>query len=301
MYYRRKIILGLLETFGGKIDKIAFQKLLMILSKSQDKPAYEFVPYKFGGVSFRAYADIRTMIKYEQIIEDESTQKGNKPAWIKSDKDDYFPLLKKNDQLLLNYIKDKFNNYSTDDLILYTYRKYPFYAINSTIAEKVLTPKELKKVNDAKPHSTKKALYTIGYEGISQEHYLNKLIKNDIKILCDVRKNPLSMKYGFSKNQLKNACSSLEIDYIHLPKLGIDGKKRKNLINQCDYERLFEEYNQSLNSEDASEAIKELILLLNQHQRVAITCFEANIHQCHRKHLANKVNIKNKKFEVIHI
>ncbi|WP_200885350.1 DUF488 family protein [Jejuia pallidilutea] len=52
-------------------------------------------------------------------------------------------------------------------------------------------------------------LFTIGYEGISLEHYLNKLIRNNIKLLCDVRKNALSMKYGFSKSQLKNACEGV--------------------------------------------------------------------------------------------
>jgi hypothetical protein len=39
-------------------------------------------------------------------------------------------------------------------------------------------------------------IYTLGYEGISLEAYINKLIKNDVKLLCDVRKNPLSRKFG---------------------------------------------------------------------------------------------------------
>ncbi|WP_348602891.1 DUF488 family protein [Bartonella tribocorum] len=41
--------------------------------------------------------------------------------------------------------------------------------------------------------------FTIGYEGKSLENYLNCLLENNIKILCDVRKNPISRKYGFSK------------------------------------------------------------------------------------------------------
>jgi len=52
-------------------------------------------------------------------------------------------------------------------------------------------------------------LFTIGYEGISLEEYFNRLIKNDVKVLVDVRNNPLSMKFGFSKTQLKRFCEKL--------------------------------------------------------------------------------------------
>ena len=48
MYYRRKILLALLEAFDNKLDKISLQKLLMLLSKEQLKPDFHFVPYKFG-------------------------------------------------------------------------------------------------------------------------------------------------------------------------------------------------------------------------------------------------------------
>jgi len=296
MYYRRKIILSLLEEFGGKLKKIDFQKLLMILSAKQDKPAYEFVPYKFGCFSFQSYADIRTMIKYEQILENT-----NDECWVKNDKINYFQMLKDRDQFLVKKIKEKFENYSSEDLIKYTYREYPYYAIKSTIAEKVLTKSELKDVEKEIPVNNQKALFTIGYEGISQENYLNKLIKNDIKVLCDVRRNALSMKYGFSKNQLLKACTGLGIEYFHIPEVGIESNKRKELKSQKDYDELFASYNMTLRNDHSVKGINEIIELLNQNERVAITCFEANIHQCHRKHLAIKLVKKLKRFDLVHI
>jgi len=296
MYYRRKIILSLLEEFGGKLKKIDFQKLLMILSAKQDKPAYEFVPYKFGCFSFQSYADIRTMIKYKQILENT-----NDECWVKNDKIDYFQMLKDRDQFLVKKIKEKFENYSSEDLIKYTYREYPYYAIKSTIAEKVLTKSELKDVEKEIPVNNQKALFTIGYEGISQENYLNKLIKNDIKVLCDVRRNALSMKYGFSKNQLLKACTGLGIEYFHIPEVGIESNKRKELKSQKDYDELFASYNMTLRNDHSVKGINEIIELLNQNERVAITCFEANIHQCHRKHLAIKLVKKLKRFDLVHI
>jgi len=298
MYYRRKIIFGLLEVFDGKLKKTDFQKLLMILSKHQEKPSFEFVPYKFGCFSFQSYADIRTMIKYEQIVEEKSDPES---FWVKDDPTNYYLTLKKKDQLILDYLKSKFSNFSTEDLIKYTYRKYPYYAINSVIAEKLLTTEELKEVHKKQPSNNIKALYTIGYEGISQEHYLNRLIQNNIKVLCDVRRNPLSMKYGFSKNQLLKACKGLGIEYVHIPEVGISSDKRKKLNTQKDYDELFEEYNNVLTEETSITGIEKIKTLLEKNNRIAITCFEANIHQCHRKHLAINMIKKTSEFKIIHI
>ena len=61
MFYRRKIILALLEAFDNELEKIKFQKLLFLLGKQQEKPEYDFVPYKFGCYSFSANADVIAM------------------------------------------------------------------------------------------------------------------------------------------------------------------------------------------------------------------------------------------------
>jgi uncharacterized protein (DUF488 family) len=87
-------------------------------------------------------------------------------------------------------------------LVKNTFINYPYYVIKSSIADEILNDEELKKVRKTISVSDEKVLYTIGYKGISVEEYLNKLINNDIKVLCDIRRNPLSMKFGFSKKQL---------------------------------------------------------------------------------------------------
>ena len=46
MFYRRKLLLSLLEIFGNELEKIRLQKLLFLLTKKQVKQDYEFVPYK---------------------------------------------------------------------------------------------------------------------------------------------------------------------------------------------------------------------------------------------------------------
>ena len=65
MYYRRKIILSLLQVFGGELEKIQLQKLLFLFTRFQkDKKSFDFVPYKFGCFSFQANADLSTLKKY---------------------------------------------------------------------------------------------------------------------------------------------------------------------------------------------------------------------------------------------
>ena len=199
------------------------------------------------------------------------------------------------------FCESSFNNKSSDYLIKHTYKNYPYYAIHSKIAHQVLNQEELDKVIEQKTISTKNALFTIGYEGVTIEQYINKLIKADVKVLCDVRKNSYSMKYGFSKSQLKMACEGVGIHFLHIPEVGIVSDKRKELNTQKDYDVLFEDYVQTVIPKTLSE--QEMILnLIKEHQRVAITCFEKDICQCHRKHLAEAIcQLPEFDYELIHL
>jgi uncharacterized protein (DUF488 family) len=281
MYYRRKILLALMQAFEGELDKMSLQKLLFLLSRKQKEKAFHFVPYKFGCFSFQANADLGTMVKYNLVSES-----GNN--WKKADNIDYLKGLKADDQVSIRSIKNQFGTYSKDELILLTYRNYPYYAINSIIAKNLLNAVELNELEKQKPIKPEIVLFTIGYEGISLEEYLNKLIINDVRVLCDVRKNSLSMKYGFSKNQLQLACKGVGIEYVHIPEVGIASDKRQELNTQADYDKLFAFYKADVLKEHA-EKQNEILSLLQTKRRVALSCFEANICQCHRKHLAESI------------
>ena len=111
------------------------------------------------------------------------------------DNKDYFSELTIFDQVAIRDICKQFKDVPLDDLIRYTYLHYPFFAIKSTIARKMLMPDELARVDLQKRHFDNKKLFTIGYEGKSLERYLNFLIINDVRVLCDVRKNAYSQKY----------------------------------------------------------------------------------------------------------
>ena len=127
--------------------------------------------------------------------------------------------------------------------------------------------------------------YTIGYEGISPETYLNKLVSSDVRLLCDVRKNAFSQKYGFSKSELKSLLAKVGIDYLHIPDLGIVSEKRQNLQTDKDYRELFDAYEKETLTRQ-EDKLDLLMQLLEEYKRIAITCFEAKHHQCHRSRVA---------------
>lgn len=63
LFYRRKLLLSIIAQSGGAVDKMALQKLLFLICNKQEKPTYEFVPYKYGCFSFTANADLSAMVK----------------------------------------------------------------------------------------------------------------------------------------------------------------------------------------------------------------------------------------------
>jgi hypothetical protein len=294
MFYRRKVILALLESFGGSLGKTQLQKLLLLFTQNQEKPDFHFVPYKYGCYSFQAAADISTMAKYNQV---RVSNKGVE----KTDQVDYAKLLREKDQLVFRQLYLQHEGKDYKDLIHYTYTHYPYYAIHSGIADRYLNDCELQKVAEHKPAASKTVLYTIGYEGISLEQYLNKLIGKDVRVLVDVRNNPVSMKYGFTKSQLLNACTSVGIEYQHLPEVGIVSEQRQALSCQADYDRLFTRYRKETLSNTVSTQ-ERILQVLREKKRIALTCFEANICQCHRKHLAEAIlQLPGWDYELIHL
>lgn len=294
MFYRRKILLALLQEFDGKLEKLSLQKLLFLATRQQEKKSYDFVPYRYGCYSFQANADLHTLAGYNLV-----SQTGN--VWECKDDTNYIESLTGKDKAIIHYIKRNFGESNSNDLIKYTYQNYPFYASKSIIAKDVLNKQELEKVELQKRPGTQTILFTIGYEGISLETYINKLIINDVKVLCDVRKNSFSMKYGFNKSQLINACNGVGIKFVHFPEVGIQSEMRKELNTQADYDALFREYRNTVLKTEIDKQ-NEILALLKTEKRIALTCFEKNINQCHRKHLAQAIaNLKGFEYTVKHI
>lgn len=298
MYYRRKIILNLLDRFDGNLTAKRFQKLLFLMTRSQEKEAFDFVPYKYGGYSFQASQDLHTMAGqgFLQIFD----RPAGSEIHLTNMPNEAGGLILM-DSAIIDRLWVEYGSMPQDELIRYTYVKYPFYAIKSVMAEVLLTPAELERVHAQERHFDEPALFTIGYEGLSLEKYINKLLINDVHVLCDVRKNAFSQKYGFTKGTLKMACEGVGIKYVHVPQLGIESEERQELKTQADYDRLFGRY-EATTLRNNWEYLLQVRDIIRENGRVALTCFEADPKQCHRSRVAKALmTLEDRDYELKHL
>ena len=277
LFERHKRLLALLDALGGDVGNLDFQKLLFLYCRGiEEKPTYEFVPYKFGGFSFTSYDDKRKLVADGLIEAHERTWKltpvGKKAATVA-------PLTR----MRMDQFAQKHALLRGDDLVAEAYRRHPFYAIRSEIADKLLAKDKLAlaSIQAMRPGKKPAGVATIGYEGRTLEAYLNTLLKESITILCDVRRNAFSHKYGFSKKTLQKGCEGVGIRYEHVPELGIASEMRRSLETQADYDALFEAYERE-SLPQQTPALEKIRGWVNGGHRVALTCFELLPHQCHR-------------------
>ncbi len=292
-FYRQRFIIAMLAQTDGSLSKMDFQKLLFLSQKRANFQYYDFVPYRFGCYSFQAASDIEVLESLGWI-----KLEGQDIRLIK--KQTFNAGLKIHELDAISYFMESYNNYRGRKLIRYVYQHYPFYAIKSKIAVDIVNNDEYEVIENKKAQLQKSesTLYTIGYEGLSFEKYVNQLIINDVKMLCDVRKNPLSRKFGFSKGTLSRLLPKIGITYLHIPELGIVSQKRKNLNTIDDYNQLFEEYRRNL--PEKHSFLKNLTELASKFKRIALTCFEKHPSSCHRHCLSDYMET-NHNFKVAHL
>lgn len=271
MYYRHKVLLSLIKTFGGALPRTDCQKLVFLFCQRTEKNYYDFFPYQYGGFSYVLNFDKRHLSTLGYLKNEEFFKLNSQSI----------PKIKASEQNALLRLKEEIGSLRGKALIRKAYREFPYFASNSLKKSEIFTSKELKQFKEDWKKEIGPCLYTLGYEGISIDGYLNKLNYHNIKILFDVRKNPISRKFGFSISKLKPYVEKLGIEYIHIPELGIASDLRKQLDSQSSYKKLFNLYQNDIlpRQEQALKLIKSTV---SNHGIGALTCFETDYKFCHR-------------------
>lgn len=272
VYKRQRFLLDFISQIANGATATDLQKLVFLYSKANNVEHYDFIPYKFGPYSFQLAEDLE-ILQRDKYIEYHSPVYRNRTNTIA---DIHVELPQERGYKLIRKV----------------YVEYPYYAINSEILPRLFNNEDVERFRQEKKHlqKTMPMLFTIGYEGKSLEAFINILIQNDIRLLCDVRKNPLSRKFGFSKSKLEHVLETIGIKYIHIPEVGIESDKRTSLTSRAAYDALFADYENSL--PQITEHLERIALLCKNYQRVALMCYEEDPQICHR-HIIRDYLIKN--------
>jgi uncharacterized protein (DUF488 family) len=273
MYYRRIFLLALIDAFGGSLSDTDCNKLVFLFGQTTGRSYYDFFPYKFGAFSHILFQDKLNLTRGGYLEDSEQFQIKQETKHIAQ--------LRAEDSVALDDLVSMIGKTRGTKLLKKVYQEYPYFASRSTVAPDILDEKDLHMVSLSTPKQRKSCLFTIGYEGLSIDSYLNRLLLSNVRALVDVRKNPISMKFGFSKNQLKRYVENLNIAYYHLPGLGIDSNLRQGLKSYESYQALFAFYQSKVLPTRKSD-LNAICEILNQKKRVALTCFESAHTSCHR-------------------
>jgi uncharacterized protein (DUF488 family) len=130
-------------------------------------------------------------------------------------------------------------------------------------------------------------LFTIGYEGLSQEGFLKWLRDFDIDVVADVRELPLSHKKGFSKNGLKDFLNKHDIQYSGFRELGVPKEIRNQLRKSGDYESFFRVTQKSISAK--TDLLDSIGRMIQEGKKVALLCYERDPQKCHRRIVADEV------------
>ena len=293
MLTRQKTVLSLLTQVGRPLSPTVFVKLVFLLRQEtdleRDQSFYSFVPYNFGPFSFTLYWDLGSLRQNGYVtIEEERIALCGRTRELAEKRVEELPAS------IRSAVADVLTRYGTMNqkaLIREVYSRYPWFALNSKLPER-------DSVSVQRPKKARPAVYTAGYEGRSVDAFFNDLLKRGIHVVVDVRANPVSRKYGFSRLRLVEFCKKLGLQYRHMPTLGIPGTARASLNGFTSYQRLLKRYEEAMLPEHSAE-VQEVGRLMHRQPSVLV-CVEKDVRCCHRSRLAEAV-ARETGLEVVHL
>jgi len=282
---RQKAVLALLSQVGEPLSRVFFVKLMFLLRHEtelkEDRTFYDFVPYKYGPFSFTLYRELSSLRRDGYVApNEERISLGRQTIGLAKEKIDGLPVTVCR---AVDRVVGRYGGMSQSDLVRDVYARYPWYASRS----------ELPGVRPSSPvchREASPAVYTAGYQGTSVDAFFNSLLTEGIRLVIDVRANPVSRRYGFSKGQFSEIAMRLGLGYRHIPNLGIPSRCRVNLSDFDSYQRLLKMYEEEIlpQHEDEIDAVGALM----EETPAVLVCFERDVCCCHRSRLAVSLSRK---------
>jgi uncharacterized protein (DUF488 family) len=267
--HRQKVLLSLVRSADRPVSDIELTKWAFLIRHEHESCGgsafYEFVPYKYGPFSFALNQEVEKLVGKGLLKPAGEKSWVSPPGKLRLNPD-------RSAQRGVDWVLRRFADFSAEELMDYVYSRFPKYTILSK-----------RKKLASKPEA-KLAVYTAGYEGLSIDGFLYRLLDRGIQHLIDVRHNPIARRFGFHKSTLNRLCDSIGIRYSHVPSLGIHSSQRQVLDTQNDYDSLFASYRRTTLRRE-TDSISQVSQWIKESPSVLV-CMEADPCTCHRTHLA---------------
>ncbi|RWE61027.1 DUF488 family protein [Mesorhizobium sp.] len=140
-------------------------------------------------------------------------------------------------------------------------------------------------------------IYTFGYEGLTIDRFVARLLSAGMDLVIDVRATPLSRKRGFSKVAFEKALAEAGISYVHASSMGCPKDVRDRYKRDGSWSIYTAGFMTFLRGQDSSVAE---VAKLAQSKNACLVCFEADYNFCHRMFVARAIARKSG-CDVIHL
>ena len=282
MLRRQRTILKLLGASGGSLSSTQVQKLLFLLRREtflqNDRTFYDFVPYKFGPYSFAASRELEALVAYGYVKE--VAGRSSTILTIQTLGEREGEEVEADLARAVGKVANKYAGLSVRELMRDVYTRYPWFACKSDAKE--LVPKGAPSLARASV-----AVYTMGYETLSVDGFFGKLLELGIRRIIDVRSNPVSRKFGFAKKSMAAIAEKMGLEYVHVPELGIESERRKDVETAAEFRQLFGYYERHILTAGTVQ-IQQLSASMKESPSVLV-CMEKEAVDCHRSRLATRI------------
>ena len=143
-------------------------------------------------------------------------------------------------------------------------------------------------------------VFTIGYQGLSIDEYVQALSSHGIGIVLDVRETAWSYKVGFSKKPLTEALTEVGIAYSHIKAAGNPSTNRKTARSTRECLQRYRVY-LAANPACLRELSGAILAAHKNGQPACLTCYERFPEECHRSVLLDTIKLENPGLRVTHI
>ncbi len=275
MFHRQRALLLMLKQTVASASETHLANWAFLVrhctTAQDDETFYDFFPGKCGPYSYQLSHELDKLISRGYIYSGRHLSLTRQGA-------DAADGTRESLRSAVAEVLDRFGHLSATELTDFVYAHWPWFTVNSRQAERRLR---------SRPKGTLR-VYTLGYEGLGVDGFLNGLMRSGIAGLVDVRRHPQSRKYGYHKSTLHRLLDDVGIRYSHFGGLGIGTDWRRSTDTREKRRRLLDWYASECLPASEQDILQVSDLVLQS--PTALLCMEADHTLCHRTPLAEVIS-----------